>query len=781
MRRRDFLILTGVAGAAAAAAALDPFADSAGSPADAPLQVLPGIETQTMTTCLMCPGACGLKVRRVDGIPTGIAGNPNHPLNAGGACTEGLSALQLLYHPDRLLRPLRRKKGRRTGEFEPVHWDEALQEIAGRLQDLRARGTPERLAFVMGRSGGSMEDLLTHFMNSWGSPHLYLDEPSDGYPQVFQAMHGLSLRPAFDFENADLVLSFGADLLNAWGSPLQFQRNYAAFHSAGRASKGTLVVADIRFSRTAAEAAEWVGIIPGSFGALALGIAYVMLREKLYDTQFAEERLYGLDDIREGSVTRPGFRSLVLRDYSPEVVSRLTGVPVQRILELGKSFGESPNALALFDGNVTAQPGGMYAAMAIHSLNLLKGNVNRPGGIYLQPRVPLSALAMAAPSAPQALRPPRLSIDDFAAFAPDHLPEIAFFYYSNPVYSSLSSQRIALLLSKIPTIVSFSPFLDETSRFADYILPDRLPLERWDDRLFPSASPVGGWGIVQPCISAAGESRQAGDVILELAQRHGGSMASALPWKSMEELLKYRARGLHLAHSGSICREQFDQDLIGEMERRGWWVSNNDGFDEFWQKLIEAGAWSDPYYQVRSLDEYSGHPDGRIDLWCRNLQQRLATLKKPAAEVDCLPHYHSDEEPRISLDYPLTLNPYRPGKFGTGTHGILPSVLQRMGVNDAVEWNSWAEISTAEGRAQGIRDFDWIWVESAAGRIKVRAVVYAGAGPGVVSMPYGLGHTEMGRWARGRGVNPLTLLAAERDPLTGLPYLISTKVKIYKA
>jgi anaerobic selenocysteine-containing dehydrogenase len=777
MKRRQFLFLTGAAGAAAA---FEPLVGMISPPAEAPGEVMPGIETHRMTTCLMCPGACGLKIRRVDGYPVAIAGNPNHPLNAGGVCTEGLSALQLLYHPDRQVRPLRRQNGKRSNAFEPVSWDEALREISGAMQDLRAKKTPEKLALVAGRSGGSMEELLRHFMDSWGSPNFFLDEPSDGYLQVIEAMHGLSVRPAFDFENADLVLSFGADLLNAWGSPLQFQRSYASFHSAARTSKGVLVAADIRFSRTAAEASEWVGVLPGSYGALALGIAYVILREKLYDAKFAEEHLYGLDDLNDGSGTRLGFRSLVLRDYSPEVVSRLTGVPVERTLELGKSFGESANAIALFDGNVTAQPGGLYAAMAIHSLNLLKGNINRPGGIYLQPKVPLNPLATGA-AAGRPAPSSRLSIEDLAELAPENVPDIAFLYYSNPVYSSTSPQRIEQLLSKTRLVVSFSPFLDETSHFADYILPDCLPLERWDDRLFPPESPVSGWGIGQPCIRAAGESRHSGDVILELAQRQGGSMAAALQWTNFEELLKHRAHGLHAARSGTLCVDPFNQGLIGEMERRGWWMSNNYSFDEFWNKLVEAGAWSDPNYQVRGISDYSGHPDGKIDLCSRNLQKRLARSKKPASEIECLPHFHSDEEPRISLEYPMTLNPYRPGKLGSGTHSILPCVLQRVGVQESVEWNSWAEVNTADARAHGIRNLDWIWVETASGKVKVRAVVYAGAGPGVVNMPYGFGHTEMGRWARGRGVNPLKLLAPERDPLSGLSYRIATRVKIYRA
>lgn len=776
MKRREFLLLTGAAGASAALGSLWGYMTSTGGS-------IPGVRTDiesfVMTTCLMCPGGCGIKVRLLDGYPTSISGNPNHPINAGGVCTEGMSALQLLYHPERLTRPMKRKGRKGTAEFEPVSWDEALDAISGAMKRLESRKATEKCTFILGRTGGTMADLVHHFMETWGSRNILLDQSGDGYSQVFQIMHGLPARPAFDFDNVDFVLSFGADLLNSWESPLQFQRSYASFHAAGRSVKGTLALADIRFSRTAEQAGEWVGITPGSHGALALGIAYVMLRERQYDAEFADEHLYGFNDVQDsdGRVTRQGYRSMVLRDYSPEVVSRLTGVPIDGIINLGKAFGESPSALALFDENVTAQPGGIYAGMAIHALNLLKGNINRPGGIYLQPRVPLAPLAPppsggASPRSTQA-------VEDLPALVSAVGPEIAFVYYSNPAYSSVFRTQIKEALEKIEMVISFSPFLDETSPYADFVLPEALPLERWEDRLFPTSSPSAGWEIVQPCIQAAGETRHAGDLMLDLARRLGGRMAAAMPWKDFEEILKHRALGLFEARAGLPSRDTFDQDLLGEMESRGWWMSSYGTFDEFWQKLTATGAWVDPHFQVRSFYDYSGHPDGRIDLYSRELQKRLARSDGAVSEIEFLPHYHSEGMPIAVPDRPLTLNLYRPGKLQGGAAGMLPWARLVSMPLDRIAGDPWAEISPKEAQAGSFGELDWIWIESAAGRIKVRAVISPECAPGVVNLPYGLG--AMGSNGKERGVNALDLITPERDPLSGLTYRVGTKVKIYKA
>jgi anaerobic selenocysteine-containing dehydrogenase len=357
--------------------------------------------------------------------------------------------------------------------------------------------------------------------------------------------------------------------------------------------------------------------------------------------------------------------------------------------------------------------------------------------------------------------------------------EVLFFYYSNPVASSVQGREIARVLKDVPLVVSFSPFLDETSRYADLILPDALPLERWEDREFPASSPVAGWGVVQPCIAPAGEARHTGEVLLDLARRLGGHMPAALPWKNFEQVLKHRARGLFESRSGTLCVEPFDQGLVREMEARGWWMPEAASFEEFWGKLLTAGAWSDPSYNVRSLSDYTGNADGKFDLVSRELQDRLAG--SGAKAVEWMPHFHSEIDGSPNLAYPLLLNPYRPGKLGAWAHALLPWVIQATEPAEGSPHSAAVELNAADAKASGIRNLDWVWIESAVGKIKARALVSPATAPGVVGMPYTPGNSGGGNWLRSPRANPLDLIAPERDPVTGEAYRFNTRVKVYKA
>jgi anaerobic selenocysteine-containing dehydrogenase len=168
-----------------------------------------------------------------------------------------------------------------------------------------------------------------------------------------------------------------------------------------------------------------------------------------------------------------------------------------------------------------------------------------------------------------------------------------------------------------------------------------------------------------------------------------------------------------------------------------------------------------------------------VDLFSRELQKRLSQSKPVAPDIECLPHFHSEAEPTVALGHPITLNPYRPGKLQGGANGMLPWARLAATPLDRLAGDPWAEINAQDAQTHSIRDLDWMWIESATGKIKVRAVIHPGAAPGVVNAPYSLG--VMGRSGQERGVNPLELIVPQRDPLSGLTYRFGTKVKIYKA
>jgi anaerobic selenocysteine-containing dehydrogenase len=239
----------------------------------------------------------------VDGRLVRILGNPSHPLSQGGVCPRGIAGVQLLYHPNRLTSPVERGGARGGGDWKRLAPEQAMDPLVARLRALRASGRPDRLAVVSGYSRGTMEDVWRQFLRAFGSPNYVADDCNDATDVIMGLMHGIQRRPAYDLERSGAVLSFGAPLFDAWWSPLQA---YVAF---GRPASGNgrpsnrphFIQVDTRFSRTAARAHEWVGIRPGTHGVLALGIAYVLLKEELVDAAFLARHVSGFEDATDAS------------------------------------------------------------------------------------------------------------------------------------------------------------------------------------------------------------------------------------------------------------------------------------------------------------------------------------------------------------------------------------------------------------------------------------------------------------------------------------------------
>ncbi|MGD2269197.1 MAG: molybdopterin-dependent oxidoreductase, partial [Desulfobacterales bacterium] len=159
------------------------------------------------STCTLCPGGCGITVRKIDERVVKIEGLGGHPVNAGGLCLLGLSGAQLLYGPRRVKTPLKKVNGR----FRQISWDAAISEIAGKLADLRSKGDSHKVAFVAASDRGTVPELMNRFLTVYGSPN-FIRTPSiqDSYELTLHLMHGAQALPGFDFDNTDFVLSFGS-------------------------------------------------------------------------------------------------------------------------------------------------------------------------------------------------------------------------------------------------------------------------------------------------------------------------------------------------------------------------------------------------------------------------------------------------------------------------------------------------------------------------------------------------------------------------------------------
>ena len=732
----------------------------------------PGVESFISSTCTLCPAHCGIRGRLMDGRLVGIAGNPLHPVSRGGLCAKGVAGLQILYHPARLTGPVERTGPPGSGEFKPVTWDYALDLVATRLGELRDQGKSQSLMWLSGRTSGLMGDLVRHFARVYGTPHLIPDDYPDGASEVLRLSQGIDSPPAFDLTSSDYVLSFGVPLFEAWSGMPQA----AAARDAVPGPRWVQV--DVRHSRTAAGSDDWLAVRPGTYGLLALGFAYVILKEGIYDAERVSENVVGLEDaIDENGQSIPGFRSLVVRHGRTEQVAQRTGVPPETIIRIAKELGSARASVAVWDHAVSWRSGGLADALAIHALNILVGAIDRPGGTLVQPALPVPPAFGGQTT--NAVPPPSSSFTraNWAALIGGEStppPEALFMYYSNPVGSSPNGEDVVKALARIPLVVSFSPFLDESARHANLVLPDCTYLERWQDAPSPAAIPISVWSVVQPMIEPLHDTRSTGDVILDLGARLGGEIAASMPASSFEELVVARGKVLAGVQRGGVFDDELSRMELRELESRGWWVPHGQSESEFWQAVRERGGWFDPYYDYHDRSMFSRFDDGKARLFSLEARRRIG---QSASEIagGALPFELPQGEGNAS--HALVLNPYRVMTLASGGTALLPWLLENLGVMTGNAWETWIEINPETAREHDLDDGRMVRVESALGHFDARVRVFAGAQPGVVNVPYGL-HTSAEGWGEVKGANPLQAVGNRLDATTGLPDWYSTRARV---
>ena len=748
--------------------------------------------------CLQCPGGCGIRIRSVMHWPVKLEGIKDYPVNQGRLCPKGQAGLQVLYDPDRIRHPLRRKGRRGEGNWEKISWEEGIGLVTQRLKILRQEGRPQGLMVLGGRYRGHMLDLMTRFMVAYGSPN-HLGNParnSEGILKGHFFTMGIREFLAIHWEKTNYVLSFEESLLEESRPLLRNLWGYGFLRRGRPGVRGKLVQIEPRFSVTASKADQWIPIRPGTHGALALGIAHWIIKENRYDHDFIHHHTFGFDDWKDaGGKTRMGFKTLVLKEYSPRQVSLLTEIPEEAVIQVAEEFSSHRPSIAISGRGVAMQTNGIYSQMAIDSLNALVGSIDAPGGLLIQRKPPFSKWPPVQRDAvvEKGLSQPRADGTGSMPFPfAEELPytlsetiqkgepypiETLFVYYTNPLFNLPESEKLRTALEKVPFIVSFSPFMDETTLFSDLVLPDGTYFERWqDDDVEPGLGfPMFGLRspVIQPPLY---DVRNTGDVLIQIAKGLGGSVAKSFPWKDFQEALKEAIKGVFSSKRGSI--------------------QAND-FDEFWNALIERGGWWDPPYPFGEWKKRFNTLTGKFEFFSmameqgfkevsrRNSKDMDQILKELKIEVRgdkaFLPHF---EKPRMIGDekeYPFQLIPYVPMTAAEGRGANQPFLQEIFGPHLKERWGSWVEINPETAREMGIKDGDLIWVESPVRKLKGKARLFPGTNPKCIHIPYGQGHKAYGQWAKGRGINPNDLLVREYDYLGGFVSYFSTRVKVYKA
>ncbi|HJR40531.1 MAG TPA: 4Fe-4S dicluster domain-containing protein [Gemmatimonadaceae bacterium] len=457
VRRRDFLKILGVTGAAGA---------SVGCNTDTveklipylvhPDETVPGVSSYYATTCRECATGCGVIAEVRDGRAIKLEGNPAHPVNRGALCARGQAALQGLYNPDRYRAPM----ARRSGRLEPITWDEGVQLLSRQLAQLG--GGASSAVFLNRHESGSFPSFLDGWLSAFGMPpHLSVDALADSaVMEANRQSYGVPW-PSLDFGAARLVVSIGADFLDGWGASVPQQLDFADARARLRDAP-RLVYIGARRSLTGLNADEWIPCRPGS----ELAIATALL----------------------GAV-RGGAGSL-------DQAAQAADVPVAALQRLAVAIRSARPSLVVSGVNGA---NATDVALAVNAINQAAGNV----GTTIRTSAPLTGFDGTATAAELVAAVERMRSGQVP---------ILFVRNVNPVFTLPRGLNVSEALGKVPFKVSFSSYPDETSELCDLILPDHHPLESWGD-----AQPVPGVvALQQPTMDPVFRTRPTADLLLDV-------------------------------------------------------------------------------------------------------------------------------------------------------------------------------------------------------------------------------------------------------------------------
>jgi len=699
MTRRSWLkrAASGALGLGAAKAGFEKLIPAVVSPDN----TIPGVSTWFATTCRECPAGCGMLVRVRENRPVKCEGNPLHPISQGRLCARGQAAIQALYDPDRVAGPMVRDD---SGHWQPAAWEDALGSVGAALSAAMGAG---RVAFVSGLETGALAELVDVFLMVLGSERYLRYEPI-GLQDLARA-HDLVLGqrhvPAVRLTNCDYVLSFGADFLDTWLSPVRLSAEYGSARAANPEFR--LAYVGPRLSCTAAAADQRFLVRPGAEAEVALAVLHEVASG--VDPTIVEP-------VASGGALKRASRAETLRgltrDFAPDAVAVRTGLPAEAIQAMADRFRSARRPVALAtDGD---------AAIAAVLLNA----VTAPGAVNGEP-LPAHALGLAASPSEMAQL-----VDDMGS----GLIEVLIVHGANPAHALPPGLGFVDAVARVPMVVSLSTMRDETAELAKMILPTHSPLESWGDY-----EPEAGTACVsQPTMAPLFDTRMVGDVLLDLAVAAGVDLRARSSCGSFYDCLRRYWRRSHL---------RADDD---EAFEAAWWEAVSKGFvTTAAADHVSAGPTSASLGAVLASAE--GHGD-RLPF------VRPAGLAPGVGRV----HFSPDEGAEgLRLHAPPSILLY------DGRGANLPWLQELPDPMTKTVWGSVVELHPDTARQYRISTGEVVTVKRGDAVLEAPAYVWDGVAPGTVVVQLGQGHVALGDTAKGVGANAFTLLPSEVDgPLT---------------
>jgi len=666
--RRDFLKLSGLGiTAAAVVTGCGPSSRYVVRQAyvDMPEYNQTGVSTFYATTCQECPAGCGIIVRTQEGRAIKIEGNPNHPVNQGKICSRGLTSVQGLYNPDRIGGPQKRTRGERN--MTPMTWDDAITVVTNGLSN------SGKIAFLLGLTSDHLYDLATEITSAASSipPLRYSTLATlEGRATLVKAceeMFGSPKLPYFDISNSDVILNFGASFLETWISPMAYSRGFKNFRKQNFGKRGYLISFEPRQSLTSANADLWVPASPGSEGYLALAIGKIVSQIK--------------------SLPIPSmYEGITISD-----AANISGVSEKKLQEIAEIVATAEHPIAIPGGSALVTENGLQTAKAILGLNILSKNLGVAGGVYLS----------SADSPTTNFAEIEKLIQDMNSGSIATL----FIHGTNPVFELPKSLGFAEALKKVPTVISFSSFEDESVIESDYVFPDHTGLESFGYQRVLAGSDREVISSIQPVVQPIHDTKATVDILLAAAALVGGDISAKIKYSDEVDLLQ--------------------QKITPLLDAGGFYSATE--LPTFWSKWLQYGGWWKPEMGLETPEDTN------------KLSEKLALKTiKPLSENK---EFHL-----------ITFGT----QMGDGHGANRPWLQETPDPMTTLTWNSWIEINPETADLLGIHDDDIVTVTSTTGGESIEAVVYRypAIRPDCVAMPFGQGHTALGRYAEGRGSNP---------------------------
>jgi len=672
LERRAFLKVLGAGGAGASL-----YGCGAGTAAEKLIpyviphdEIVPGISTWYRTTCRECPAGCGMNIRTREGRAIKAEGSPLSPVSHGALCARGQASLHGLYNPDRIPQAL----ARAAGGLQALTWDEAEQRLADALNQNRGRS----VLLTEGLTG-TLDTLIDQFCAAFDIERVRF-EPFALEPvrAAHRMLFGVDAVPVHDFANADVVITFGADFMETWGSPVHYTHGYAQAHAYDRGERGHLISVTPHQSLTDMNADMWLAARPGTEHLVALAIARAIV-DAGADAGGAAE-LLGTVDI--------------------DANAQAAGVAAPRVREAAVLFANGGRSLAVGPGVSTMHGAAVGVAAAVAILNRVAGNIGTTVHLNRTERGGASAGSYAEMRS----LVQRMSAGEVGAL---------LVYGPNPLYSMPPDDGLDAALGDVPFIASFSPYPDETSERAGLLLPDHHFLESWGD----TVPRTGLRSLVQPVMMPVFNTKHTGDVLLSVARRAN----AALPGQATtfyEYLHETWLRDVYPAVGGGASAE------------------------DWWRETLKTGF-------VADADVAGGAADAE--------QIDAAALAQLTFDTATFGGNASDP---LLIVYPSS-------KYYDGRMANRPWLQELPDPISKFCWSSWVEIHPQMAESLDL-DTGHI-VEVSTGSVTVTSPVWRNPAmrSDVIAIQLGQGHTALGSYAAGRGVNAVRLLAAIEDPASG--------------